>query len=258
MQNLFAVLIKNEIDPKFVLINDADFKQSKINSSRSEREYGEKILRYLGLSDVDIKNNIIEKIIFMGNEIPDPFFLKNLVNKNGEMILCENFEDNLKSHKVRKNRELIFEKLDKDYLKAFSMNDTKAMKKINENKQFLRDLTKKPIVNSEGEVFNLFFNISDLIIKDSGCGYDFPPKITIAPPNSDNVPDIFKMQIGSAGETAQATCSIKNGVIDSISMKNWGCGYFYPPSISVESPTSKDSRTAVLLPVVTNILGFSR
>ena len=237
MNYLVAVLIKNESEPKFFLIKDP--------SSEKEAESLIKACK--------VEKEMIEKMLFMGSSVPDPVYLKNLINKDGEMIVSENFNEELKTDKVRQNRKILLEQTDKDYLQAFSMNDQSALKRVNEKKQFLRDLTKKPLIKN-GRLINLFFNISDLIIEDPGSGYDFPPNISIGPPDSEKVPDMLKMKIGSAGEQAEATCSIKNGALDFIIMKNWGSGYFYPPSITVERPTSKDSRTAILSPVIINVL----
>ena len=229
MNYLVAVLIKNESKPKFFLIKDP--------SSEKEAESLIKACK--------VEKEMIEKMLFMGSSVPDPVYLKNLINKDGEMIVSENFNEELKTDKVRQNRKILLEQTDKDYLQA--------LKRVNEKKQFLRDLTKKPLIKN-GQLINLFFNISDLIIEDPGSGYDFPPNISIGPPDSEKVPDMLKMKIGSAGEQAEATCSIKNGALDSIIMKNWGSGYFYPPSITVERPTSKDSRTAILSPAIINVL----
>ena len=237
MNNLIALLIKNELEPKFFLIKDPN----------SEKEIDDL------LKSNNLQDDMIDDIIFMGQGIPDPIYLKNMINKNGVLGLSNNFQEELMTYKVRKNRSMLLEQTDKDYFQAFSRDDKMALKKINENKQFLRDLTKKPLIKNS-EIINLFFNISDLIIEDPGSGYDSPPKITIEHPNSKNAPAMLSMQIGSAGERAEATCSIKNGSINSITMKNWGSGYVSTPSITVESPTSKDSKVAKLSPLIINVL----
>ena len=236
MNHLVALLIKNESTPKFFLINDP-----------SSEEEAENLIKAS-----NVEKEMIEKIIFIGDS-PDPVFLKNLFNDNGELKLSENFEEDVMMHKVRVHRDMLLEKTDKPFLKALSSDDKLGLKKINERKQFLRDLTKKRLFKGN-EIVNLFFNISDLIIWNPGAGYESPPKITISPPHSENVPEMLKMQIGSAGEQAEAVCSIRNGAIVSVTMKNWGSGYFFPPSITVEAPTSKDSKKASLSAVISNIL----
>lgn len=237
MNSLIAFLIKEEPKPKFFLVSDP-YSKKEIDAA---------------IKAIGIETDTIDKIIYMGEGLPEAVYLKNMINKNGELTVSDNLLEDLMDSKVRKNRDMLLQQTDKDYLKAFSMDDKKTLKKISENKQFLRDLTKKPLIKNSN-VVNLFFNISDLIIDDPGCGYDFPPRITISAPDSERVPEMLKMQIGCIGETAEAVCSIQDGRITSISMKKWGSGYFNSPSIKVEAPTSKGSRAARLSAVIINVL----
>lgn len=238
MKNLIAVLIKEEKQPKFFLIED---KLSEFNL-------------YELLQKFKIKKDSIQTMLNMGSSIPDPLFLANLENKDGNLNLVENYADSILDMRVRKNRNILLEATDKQYMEALSRGDQKMIKMVTDNKQYLRDITESKLQDPSNDFYNFFFNIADLNIIDGGEGYDSPPKITISPPTCNYMDPFSKMNFGTVGKQAEATCSIKNGVVYEINMKDWGSGYVDLPTITVSSPTSKNSRVANLSPVIINIL----
>lgn len=241
MKHLIALLIKDKIQPKFCLIKDLD-----------NPEHYKKVIKMSKLKEKDI-----QATVYMGEGLIDPTYMKGLINDNGELVLEKDFEQRLVSEKIRIHRNRFLEDLDKEYLKAFSMNDKKALNRVEAHKTFLKDLTKKPLIK-DNKLICLFYNISDLIIEDPGEGYDSPPKISIDPPSSKNASPYIKMMLGGEGEQAEAVCAIKAGKIDSIIMKNWGSGYYSMPNVSVTSPTAKNSRVAKLVPLISYIVEESR
>ena len=238
MKNFIAVLIKDEKAPKFFLIED---KLSEFNF-------------YELLHKLKIKKDSIQKIFNMGSGIPDPLFLANLENKDGNLNLFENYADSILDVRIRENRNILLEATDKQYMEALSRGDQKMIKMVTDNKQYLRDITESKLQDPSNNFYNFFFNIADLNIIDGGEGYDSPPKITISPPTCNYMDPFSKMNLGTVGKQAEATCSIKNGVVYEINMKEWGSGYVDSPTISVSPPTSKNSRVANLSPVIINIL----
>ena len=238
MKYFIAILIKEEKQPKFFIVDE------NISTEGMDNLF----------SEFKIKKETIQRVQSLGQGVPDPLFLASLENYNGELTLIENYEKKILDLRIRKNRNILLEASDKDFMEAFSKNDQDAVKKITENKQFLRDVTRNKIQNEEGDFYNLFFNISNLKIIDGGLGYDSPPKITISPPTCNSLNSFDLMNLGMVGKQAEATCSIKNGIIYEINMKNWGCGYVDIPQILVSAPTSKDSKIAILAPVIINVL----
>lgn len=238
MKKFIAVLIKGEKTPKFLLIKDGV----------SEEDLD------VMLSKFKIKKDSIQTMLNMGSSIPDPLFLANLENKDGNLNLVENYADSILDMRVRKNRNILLEATDKQYMEALSRGDQKMIKMVTDNKQYLRDITESKLQDPSNDFYNFFFNIADLNIIDGGEGYDSPPKITISPPTCNYMDPFSNMIFGTVGKQAEATCSIKNGVVYEINMKDWGSGYVDLPTITVSSPTSKNSRVANLSPVIINVL----
>ena len=238
MKNFIAILIKEEKQPKFFLVKE-NLSQEGMDDL---------------LSKFNIKKETIQSIKNLGEGVPDPLFLANLENKDGNLNLVENYADSVMDMRVRKNRNILLEATDKQYMEAFSRGDQKMIKMVTDNKQYLRDITKSKLQDPSNDFYNFFFNIADLNIIDGGEGYDSPPKITISPPTCNYMDPFSKMNLGTVGKQAEATCSIKNGVVYEINMKEWGSGYVDLPTISISSPTSKNSRVANLSPVIINIL----
>ena len=119
MKNLIAVLIKEEKQPKFFLIED---KLSEFNL-------------YELLQKFKIKKETIQSIENLGEGVPDPLFLANLENKDGNLNLVENYADSILDMRVRKNRNILLEATDKQYMEAFSRGDQKMIKMVTDNKQ---------------------------------------------------------------------------------------------------------------------------
>ena len=238
MKNFIAILIKDEKVPKFLLIED---KLSNFDFYESLRKF-------------NIKKESIQAMINMGSSIPDPLFLANLENKDGNLNLFENYADSILDVRIRENRNILLEATDKHYMEALSRGDQKMIKMVTDNKRYLRDITESKLQDPSNNFYNFFFNIADLNIIDGGEGSDSPPKITISPPTCKYMDPFSKMSLGTIGKQAEATCSIKNGVVYEINMKDWGSGYVDLPTISVSPPTSKNSRVANLTPFIINIL----
>jgi len=238
MKKFIAVLIKGEKTPKFLLIKDG----------LSEEDLDGM------LSKFKIEKESIQATCDMGSNILDPLFLSSLENEDGNLKLVENYSEKVLDVRVRRNRDTLLEATDKQFMEALSRGDQTKTKMIADNKQYLRDITKNQLQDPSGRFYNFFFNITNLNIIDGGQGYDSPPKITISPPTCNEMDSITKMSLGSVGKQAEATCSIKNGVVYEINMKDWGCGYVDLPTINVSSPTSKNSRVAKLTPFIINIL----
>lgn len=242
MKNFIAILVKDEKQPKFFLVED----------DISEESFAELLDKF------NIKKDLIQSIHDMGTRILDPLFLANLENKDGILSLVENYAKSVLDVRIRKNRNTLLEFTDKQFMEALSRGDKKITKIITENKQYLRDVTKNKLQDDNGKFYNFFFNISDLNIIDGGKGYDSPPKINISLPTCENMDALSKMNLGTVGKQAQATCSIKNGSVYEITMENWGSGYVDLPTITVGPPTSKNSKPAILAPVIINTLILER
>ncbi len=68
---------------------------------------------------------------------------------------------------------------------------------------------------------------------EKGSGYTVPPKVTIDDPTGTYF-----------GFTAKAVASIKDGEVERIDVIDYGCGYDFAPSITIEAPESGEQAFA--------------
>ena len=138
----------------------------------------------------------------------------------------------IKMREVRASRSNLFQELDLQSLMALESRDEEKLSKVVENKEFLRDIPQKNVLNlvtKESEIpnVNAFNNILFIHVTDPGQGYANPPKVTISPPSKS-----YK-RIGFA---AKAVSQVENGRVIGIKITDPGSNYLEEPEVSISAP----------------------
>ena len=228
-----------------IFLKDGGKKLFVPSAEETSEECLENALSVIERSDVEIEKHFLV----------DPDFIDmNTVNsayqtKHGALMLERKSIVQTKIDEIRQNRVPLFQDLDLQSLIALEDKDSKKLKKVVKNKNFLRDIPQKHKLNmlpKEKDILrcNLFNNVMFITLTNSGSGYTKPPTVTIDPPKQENF----------IGFTAKAVPKVENNRISEIELIDHGSNYNFIPNVSISPPDSEGGVQATAVAEISNIV----
>ena len=189
-----------------------------------------------------IKLDHIEKTYWIPQSKYSPAaFDESLNTKTGQIDLkLEKINERLPI--IRKERDLMLQKLDIEFLKILEEDEpcAECKKHLVDIKKYLR---KAPNLFAqhkfknlrELEYFNIFDNIFDIFVIEAGSGYLSTPTVTVDKPNNHPA---FK------GFALEAEAVVENGLIKEIKVTQVGSSYIVPPNVIISPPDEEGGTQA--------------
>jgi len=191
----------------------------------------------LALKFEGIKKEDVKKYFF---SIDSEKNLEDFNYFNGEKEEIDEIEQSIafKVDEVRRQRDVLFKKLDLQFMRSIEDDDNKSEKEhIILIKNFLRDLPSdlnkklKEYDNPKDIVFfDPYNNIFEIMLVHPGKGYEKPPTVSIAPPNGDH-----------KGFQIEAVSTISDGEVKDIIVTQYGSGYTSTPDVLVSPPEDTEN-----------------
>ena len=220
-----------------VILKDDSHMSFAFPSAKSKEEAFREALIFESINEDDVKeyhysvssDKTLESFNYFDS-------LKNEIDEKAQAI-------DFKCDEARKERELLFKKLDMEFMKSLEGDCIECKNHIVQIKNYMRDMPDLMKEEFEGYdnikdiiFFNPFNNIFKIAIIDFGGGYLTPPQITIDPPNGNKT-----------GFQLEATASIKDGSIFEINVTKVGSGYIDMPKVRITPPDEENGGQAIAI-----------
>ena len=219
------------------VMKDGSRKTFSVPEGASLEEVIKKIINSENIKKEDIKDSLFFPTTFYDLEDIQYHYDTETKKVNEKGVAIE-----FKLQEFRKQRGLLFNILDKEFMRALEDLDCETCrKKVVKIKQHLRDLPDflekylPDLSVEEITKFNCFNNVYNINIINKGSGYDSPPKVTIAPPCAGK----------NYGIQMEAFPVMKDKEVIGIHVTQPGSGYFKAPSVSIER--SVEGNTAIAI-----------
>ena len=188
----------------------------------------------LSMDKIDPKN--IQKAYFIPNAemgstaFDDTFSIEGAIDTKYAKI-------NERLPLIRKERDLILQKLDVEFMKAIESDDPciECKNHIIKVKDYLRGVP-DAFVNFDFkdlrsiDNFNILDNIFYIIVEEQGSGYTTPPSVTIEKPN--NHPSL-------PGFPLEGQALVENGKVKEILVTQIGSSYIEAPKVTIGPPNEE-------------------
>ena len=198
-----------------------------------------------------ISRDMLEKHMYIMNSQFSSAELQDQLDLDTGKVDLISVEKQKKLIEIRKYRDLLLSKLDIEFIRILERDDCSGCKEhLVEIKEYLRDVPTFFIDKEFSSIeqvknFNVFDNVFNIKIINSGSGYIDVPSVTIDPPNNDEIYTGFQMQ---------AVASIKDGSVDSITVTQIGSSYIMTPQVVIDPPPSGEQATAVVTAPENNMI----